>query len=237
MKSNYIISSYLTTGIDQQRGAFLRTNLDNYIWEWYSSLIYLGLNGVVLHDRLSTDFIARFPGVKFYRVPPVRNYQIYDYRWVIYLNFLKTHPLDNCFFTDISDVRVIKDPFIQPEYSSENLYCGDETGSLGENEWMQRSVYCPQLMKQRYFEEIILSDLPVLNAGIVGGGYDIMLKFVTNMAHIVEGLKDREDDGSCDMALFNYVMHGCFIPIHGEPVNSIFRAEETDRTDVWFKHK
>lgn len=233
---NYIISSYLVTAIDPQRNAFLQPNEGDYIQDWYDSIVGLGLNGVILHDWLQPAFIAKFPRVKFYRVPPIRDYYIYDYRWVIYLNFLKTHKFDSCFFTDVSDVKVIMDPFIQPEFKNENLYCGDEPGEIGVNIWMQNSLRNPDLMKQRYFEEIIASDLPTFNAGVVGGGYDIMLKFVTNMACLVEGLKDRVQDGSCDMSLFNYVMHGCFTPIHGEPVNSVFRAEE-DRNDVWFKHK
>lgn len=233
---NYIISSYLVTAIDTQHNAYLQPNSEDYIKEWYDSLVASGLNGVILHDYLQPSFIAKFPAVKFYRVPPVRDYNIFDYRWIIYLNFLKTHKFDNCFFTDISDVKVIKAPFTQPEFNSETLYCGDEPGMIGESTWMQNALANPDLMKQKYFYEIITSDLPLFNAGVLGGGYDIVLKFVTNMAGLVEQLKDRPIDGTSDMSLFNYVMHGCFIPVHGTPVNSIFKAEE-ERNDVWFKHK
>lgn len=239
---NCIISSYLTTGLDPQRGTKKDPNDPAYIQDWYDSIEmntpprWRSIVSYLLHDGLSEEFKSKFPHLNFIQVPPCGEYQLYDYRWVIYRQFLKTHPeIENVFFTDVSDVKVVQNPFVQKEYSSKNLYCGDETGMMYQNEWLKNSLQNEQLCQLHGFKEMINSDLPLLNCGIFGGGRFAVLEFLSMLIHMIDRVKYRQIDTTVDMPLFNYV--ACeFNIIHGAPVNSIFKGYES-RNDVWFIHK
>ena len=41
------------------------------------------------------------------------------------------------------------------------------------------------------------------------------------------------------MCVFNHVLYTYYenIIIHGQPVNTVFRAEDIDNETAWFKHK
>lgn len=231
---NCIISTYLTTAFDLQRGVRKKNNDEEYIQKWYESVVNLGLNGVILHDSLHPYFIEKFPGVRFVQVPFVGDYQLYDYRWVLYRNYLRTHPLiENVFFTDVSDVQVVLNPFVQKLYDSDYLYCGDEPGTIGENGWIKHSL--DKLISLPGYWELIHSNRPMLNCGIFGGGRDIVMQFLSKLILLIEQMKYRKIDATVDMPLYNYVAQD-FDIIHGHPVNSLFKGYE-NRNDCWFIHK
>lgn len=232
--NNYIVSTYLTSAIDAQRGVAKEANDTEYIKNWVDSIVRLGLKPVVLHDGLSARFRAKFPDVYFRKVGKVPScIQLYDYRWVLYLEFMMNEPCDNVFFTDISDVVVKRDPFYEMEEGF--LYCGDEPTTIRGCEWIQKSEKCPVLSKLDGFEDLLRSDEQLLNAGILGGSHRIVFSFLLDMVLAIEKLRHRPIDGTVDMPIFNYVIHR-FNPVHGYPVNSVFKKYE-DRNDVWFIHK
>lgn len=232
---NCIVASYLTTAFDPQRSTRKGLNDPEYIRAWYDSVVNLGLNGVILHDGLYRWFTDEFPKVRFIEVPPCGEYQLYDYRWIICRQFLKVRDIENVFFTDVSDVQVIKNPFTQKEYRSKNLYCGDESGTMNQNEWLELSLQSEKLCTLPGFKEMINSDRPMLNCGIFGGGKFIVMQFLSKLIPLIEQMKHRRVDQTVDMPLFNYAAHG-FDFIHGPPVNSIFKGYE-NRNDAWFIHK
>jgi len=230
-----IVSTYLTTSIDPQRGEVKKKDDPEYILEWYDSIVNLGLNGVLIHDGLSKSFVKCFPKIEFRKVRPVpEKMQLYDYRWVLYFEFMLNIACDAVFFTDVSDVQVKRNPFY--EFDEGKLYCGDEREMIKDSLWMRESLKNEWYLSLKGFENMINSDLPLLNAGILGGSRDIVFKFLMTFVRYIEIFHRRPVDKTVDMPLFNYVMYRYFNPVHGYPVNSLFKAYEK-RNDVWFIHK
>ena len=232
--SNFIVSTYLTTAIDPQRGEVKLANEETYIKEWYDSLVHLNLNGVLLHDGLSNEFMAHFPRIRFVQVDPVpQGMQLYDSRWILYYEFLLNNDCEAVFFTDVSDVKVRRNPFY--EMSENTLYCGDEPTSIRGCEWIQQSKI--SLSPLPDYEKFLRSKTTLLNCGIFGGTASIVEAFLDVMNRYIEALMLRPIDGTVDMPIFNYIIWKYKIPIiHGEPVNSVFKWYQ-DRNDVWFIHK
>ena len=237
-QTDIIISTYLVTAIDEQRGISKKVDDLKYINTWVDSILTCGCSGVILHDGLSAEYIKQFPFIKFVSVPPVpKGTRLYDYRWFIIQDYLQKNPkIKNVFHTDISDCTVINNPFLQPEYKKGILYCGDEPSSIAENTWMQRMFRNPSLKKLPELTSLFTSYNRILNPGILGGDRDTVLSFLKAFTNKLTELKDRTYSGMADMDVFNYVMFCGFTPQFGPPVNTIFRAYE-DRKDVWFKHK
>lgn len=232
---NYIVSTYLTSAVDAQRGETKTSNDESYIQKWYDSLVHLNLNGVLLHDGLSQEFQSKFPRITFKQVDPVpQGMQLYDYRWLLYYEFVLNNPCEAVFFTDVSDVKVVRDPFY--EFEEGELYCGDETEKFSECVWIRNALGNPAFANLSGFDELLSSDNVVLNCGIFGGSYAPVIQFLEYIVRLIEYLRFRPQDKTVDMPLFNYVAYRYFYPIHGFPVNSVFKAYE-ERNDVWFIHK
>jgi hypothetical protein len=233
-----IISCYFTSARDTQGREPIKQNDIDYIKTWYDSVIALDLQCVLFHDGFTQEFMDSFPKMRFMRVPPIpRGVQLYDYRWPIYHTYLHRHDdIENVFFTDASDVKVVKNPFTQPEYDKNTLYCGDEPERLNESKFMQVSLKDAELQKLDGFKDIITSDAVIYNAGVIGGSRLKVLEFTEKMSALMGVIENRVIDGTVDMPSFNYILHRYFKPVHGFPVNSVFKAYE-DRNDVWFIHK
>jgi len=162
--------------------------------------------------------------------------QLYDYRWFLYKQLLSFSLIDNVFFTDISDVEVISNPF--PHLRSDMLYCGDERGTLSQCGWLNPARKNPVLIEGLdEFRDIMNSDKPLLNAGILGGNSIVVLDFLSTFCNIISAVAARPVEHTADMAIFNYAIYYYnFDVIHGHPVNSVFRGG-LNETDVWFRHK
>jgi len=235
---NSIISYYFTSAKDPQGREPIKQNDTNYIKTWYNSVIALGLQCVLFHDGFTQEFMDEFPKMRFMRVPPVpRDVQLHDWHWVISHTYLHRHDdIENVFFTDCPDVKVVKNPFIQPEYDKNTLYCGDEPEKICESKFMNACLANTVMNKLDGFVDIFTSDRPLYNGGVLGGSREKVLEFTEKISALAEQVKTRPIDGTGDMALYNYILHKYFNPVHGFPVNSVFKGYE-DRNDVWFIHK
>ncbi len=235
---NYIISYYFTTSTDPQGRPPVKKSDPEYIMNWYKSVVRHGLKCVLFHDGLSEEFVSFFWGIRFIQVPPVpEKMQLHDYHWTVSHNYLLRHDeIENVFFTDCPDCEVINNPFIQPGYNSEALYCGDEPELICNSRWMQCCINNPELIKLDGFTDVFHSNRPLYNGGVLGGSRGKVLYFTAKISELVEMVKFRPNDWTGDMALYNYILHRYFNPVHGFPVNSVFKGYE-DRSDVWFKHK
>lgn len=231
---NFIVSTYLTSHIDEQRGVKKEKDDPKYIEKWAESIRYLGLKGVVLHDGLSDEFTSCYPYIIFKKVDEIpEKMQLYDYRWLLYYMFVLNNDCGAVFFTDISDVIVRRNPFF--EMDEDKLYCGDEPTSISNCEWIQQSK--TSLSQLPDYEKFLRSKNTLLNCGIFGGTASIVEAFLDVMNRYIEALMRRPIDGTVDMPIFNYIIWKYKIPIiHGEPVNSVFKWYQ-DRNDVWFIHK
>ena len=237
---NYIIASYLTTAIDNQRDIYTEKDNVKYIEEWYNTLIFNKLNGIIFFDDLSDEFIKGFPGVKFNKVDSIPfAMQLHDYRWFTYLSYLKNNQeIKNVFFTDIADVKIIKDPFTQPEFNDCTLYIGDEINKM--DSWIVRCVSEAFEIIDDYHEIINKHwEESLLNCGILGGSRGIVMRYLELFKEYTLKILDRPTfDKTVDMPIFNYVVWKYFYPniLHGLPVNSRFCSHE-NIDNVWFIHK
>ena len=238
---NYIVSCLFTTCIDPLRG--IKWNFDSRIMDnWYNSGLEIcksnDIKLIVFHDGLTPEFISKYNPeyITFIQVPECGAHSPHDYRWFIYENFTQNNEFDKVFFTDISDVLIKSNPFL--ELDPEVLYMGNEQHHTWNNDWaLPRNEYYKTKLKD--FTQIFESNNsgPFLNAGVLGGYRDIVLKF---LKHIVEYSSITLDKpyATTDMIIFNYIIHKYFNNIkHGQPVNSVFNKNEFNREDVWFVHK
>jgi len=228
-KKNVILTSYFTSVSDPMRS--------NQVWEADKGKLRALLdscadeNVVVLNDCFANDSV-------FQRVPVYIN--PYFQRWVSYYQYLRENKsvIDYVFCVDASDVELLRSPWNYMEKGF--LYTGDEPQILG-CEWMLK--HHPHAKIQEFM--IDHKDLPLLNAGILGGDIETILKFIGKLlSFYFQAVNDkhfhsnRPDCGLGDMGVFNYIARTEFSDVlrHGDMVNTEFKKDERNGFS-WFKHK
>jgi hypothetical protein len=242
-QNNLILATYLAGIYDVNRNEILQEDDISIIEAWASSIVGLGLQGVVFHNSLSENSIAKYKGnINFVKVQFNEMYNTNIFRYFLYSDFLKANKVDNVFFTDITDVVVLKNPFTQPIFinNTNHIFCGDEPKLLG-NEWMiDHSAHLrSKIMDYALYEEKF-KEATLLNCGVVGGNIKIMQPFLEKLCNIHESFNaDNNTAYTGDMGAFNYLARTQYNEhiIHGAPVNTIFKMYETVRMDCWFRHK
>ena len=240
---NYIVSCLFTTCIDPLRG--IKWDLHPQIMDnWYNSGVKLcqsnnNIKLVIFHDGLTDNFISKYNPeyTIFIKTAECENYSPHDFRWFVYENFTQNNEFDNVFFTDISDVLIKNNPFLELDHNM--LYMVDEEGKIWDNEWTapRHSYYQSRLSD---YEDVFKTNdnNQFLNAGILGGCRDIVLLFLEKMVEYSKLTMDNKHGQITDMLLFNYINYKYFPKRkHGFPINSIFQKNEIHREDVWFIHK
>ena len=240
---NYIIASYYTSGIDPQRGTAWQSNLEA-ITEWIKSGISLcekssDIRLLLTHDNLTQEMVEAIenPYLDIIKVEPCGTYSPNEYRWIIYKNLVENNleSFDRIFFTDVSDVIIKNNPFTDMKEGV--LYIGDEKENWGTG-WIQSRSHHHMQYVEGYaalFEKEKNSVL--LNCGLVGGTVNTILKYLTKVEEI-EALTANKSKDTTDMITSNYVAKAFFEEVvHGAPVNSVFKAYQNSREDVWFIHK
>jgi hypothetical protein len=163
---------------------------------------------------------------------------------MIYREFLKLHAakITGLFVTDVSDVVMINNPFIDPLFkeNSQALFCGDEPEIL-QNEWMiDHATHLRNGITDYAAYESTFKQAVLLNCGVIGGCSLIMQSFIEQLAAIHEQYNLNNTSAyTGDMGAFNYLARTRFnnILVHGYPVNTVFKAYEIGRQDCWFRHK
>src|SRR5690606_40260534 len=96
----------------------------------------------------------------------------------LYYRWLRAHPeVGRVWFTDGTDVEMLRDPF--PEMEPGKLYVGSEPKTL-RDEWMVR--HHPDRTLQKFMRDN--ANLPLLNAGLLGGDRDLVLRFCQRMGKL-----------------------------------------------------
>ena len=218
-----------------------------YLRDWYASVRALGLPAVVFHDELSPAFVARLttPRIRFRRVAP-SPWTPNDARFFVYHAFLQKHRCDRVFLTDISDVRVARDPFVGVRRFRAPLFIGAEVypapigHTIGRHHWLMRRIARARGPRSSEVPDFFAArgyELPTLNAGVIGGAGKAVRYFLAHFTRVRRAIGRPERN--LNMPIVNYVFHrylaGRFRA--GAPVTSVFKSYEQDRTDVWFIHK
>jgi hypothetical protein len=240
---NYIVSSLFTTCVDPLRNIKWSPS-SNIMDRWYYSgekicKQFDNIQLLVFYDKLDDSILNKFNTnyITFIQVEDCNGYSPHDYRWIIYQNFLENNidNTQNIFFTDISDVLIKQNPFLNLE--KEILYIGDENQTWG-NEWadVRKNYFLENLPSFKEIHDQYKSHT-FLNAGILGGESKIVLEFLNKIVYYT-GITLNKPYDTSDMIIFNYILYKYFPnKKHGFPINSNFWKNEVDREDVWFIHK
>lgn len=235
------------TGIyDVNRNNVLPDDDFSIVKAWADSIIDLKLNGIIFHNNFSEETCLKYQNehISFVKIEYDSRFNPNIYRYLVYDEYLQNHhdTIDNLFLTDISDVVVVQNPFLQPLYlqNTNAIFCGDEPKTLN-NEWMKAHSEHLRSKIENYAQyEEDFGNETLLNCGIVGGNITVMREFISKLANIHRLYNhDNQTAYTGDMGAFNYLIRTAFNDrfLHGTPINTVFKAYQDLRTDCWFRHK
>ena len=244
--SNKIILGCHISGVyDVNRNQILSNDDFSIIELWANSISKLGLQSIIFHNNFSEKTILKYQSkhLIFIKITHDICFNPNVFRYYIYSQFLEKYykKIDSLFVTDVSDVLVLKNPFIQPFFlnNPDFLFCGDEKSNW-DNEWMYHHGTFLRSRISDYFEvENQFKSNPLLNCGIVGGNIQIIKSLIDSIWHIHEiNNSNNNSFYTGDMGVFNYVIRKNFnnLILHGPPINTEFKSYFDDGVS-WFQHK
>ena len=246
ISKSYILACQISGVYDVNRNEILPADDFALIQNWYYSIINLKLNGIIFHNNFSTETCQNYENeyIKFIKIDFENKFNPNVFRYHIYSEFLKNNTLDieNLFFTDISDVVVLKNPFEQKLFraNQNHIFCGDEPEILANN-WM--IDHCEHLRNKiqdfKRFENQYKNQT-LLNCGVFGGNIKIIKPFVEQLWQIhQENNFDNYTKFTGDMGAFNYLIRSKYnnFLLHGAPINTVFKAYDIHNEQCWFSHK
>ncbi len=202
--SSIILTSFFTYANDPQRYHRIGKTFA-YMKNFYTSVKYNNLNVMIFHDGLSLEFTDKYSTetIKFQKVVPDMDYSTNDFRYITYLEFLKRSKYEYVFFSDISDVIFLNNPFDHMnKYSQNDLFVAHDIGQFNYKSWQVSKCYGNSASKWETKDVMY-------NAGAWGGktsSVECILK-CTRSEFI--RLKHR---GNCNMPVLNWCLHhhrGC----------------------------
>ena len=240
---NVIMTTYFCKKKDPQRKKFAPCNDFKYIKPWYNSINKLGLNGIIFHDGLSSNFINKYQTdkIKFEYVNSQNfKYSMNDQRYFIYLDYIKKNSeIQNVFMTDGNDVTVVNSPFNK----FKKICVGQDADDKGEQIYTNNDYIKRQLEIFNNHEWAYSIDdsenKKFYSAGILGGNRQQMLYFLNKMIVIFNKMNEEQKKKNLNMVVFNYVIH-YYLNENVEsdsPLCSRFKKYENHRKDVCFIHK
>lgn len=228
---NVVLTSYFTHTTDSQRNKTWQPDI-TAILPLTESVKKHGWRTILFHNCFSKETISQYasPSLLFIEVEKSADRNPYDYRWLVYLNYLKKNRHDAVFCTDATDVLMLRAPHPLPE----KIYIGDEYDNQFNNEWLRKTVQ-PHLKICDY--QSVVNDnahCTLLNAGIVGAQYAKLVEFLV----CVQQFMKPEPVHLTDMGVINYVARTAFASdlVNGTIVNTRFKYNEKNKIS-WFKHK
>ena len=240
------MACHITSVYDVNRNTTLED--DNYalVQAWAESITERNLQGIIFHNNFSQDTCEKYTNdsISFVKIAYDPRYNPNVYRYFVYKAFLQNylHLFQHIFITDVSDVTVVKNPFVDT-YFLENptsIFCGDEPKKLNDS-WMQaHSTHLRENISDFATYETQFEHETLLNCGIIGGNAPLLFQFIEQLCVIHQFANiDNKTAYTGDMGAFNYIARTQFNNqlIHGAPVNTLFKGYENDREDCWFRHK
>lgn len=241
-----IMVCHLTGIYDVNRSNTLVDDDYSLVKDWAGSVTALRLCGIIFHNNFSAATCSKYESeyIKFVRVDYDTAYNPNVYRYFVYRSFLQhcAPAPGGIFITDVSDVVVVKDPFTQPAFinNPSTVFCGDEPKRL-DNEWMKdHATHLRNGISGYAAYEETFAAATLLNCGIIGGQALLMQELIEQLCHIHEQYnRNNQTAYTGDMGAFNFLVRTRFNDrlVHGDPVNTVFKAYQQERTDCWFRHK
>jgi len=219
-----ILSNYFTTKKDPQRKIYWNPDNEKIIMPWIETLTNLGLNGIIFHDSLSSDFIEKFKdyNVSFVYYKLKTYLSVNDERFLCWYEFLKDNPqYDKVFTTDLFDVKFNKNPFdlICDDY---DIYADALKGrTVTDNERWRKPM-------KIIYGQLHCENKPLVNAGVVGATRNNMLKLLSAMVNDFETYNTPEK---------SKLFHEGDIPVMNKHLWSLFKEERLMLSNVTSEFK
>lgn len=224
-RRNVILSTYLTSGVDVQRGKKMPRD-GSMLAPLVNSVRAHGADMVLLHDIGD----ACPSGVE--SVPVEAPLTAYTQRWISQWQWLRDHPeVDRVWMVDATDTELLRDPWAH--LREDALYCGWEPTVLG-CDWI-RTHTPPNLLA--WVDEN--RDRMLLNTGVVGGDRRTVMSLCRGMID-AWALSPREDPLQ-EMCFYNYVVYSAADAgnqiVTGPAVTTLFKANEKQHPTAIWRHK
>jgi hypothetical protein len=245
-QSTLILACHFTGIFDVNRQSVLMDDDFSLVQNWVDSILNLDLTAVLFHNNFSENTCAQHahPNLHFIRVEFPNTFNPNVFRYFVYQEFIELHlaQVSAFFVTDVGDVTVCLNPFVQPLFlnNPNALFCGDEPKTL-QNDWMyEHGTHFRAQMPDYAAFEAEFANAPLLNCGVFGGITLVMRAFLAGLCAVHARFNDDNRTAfTGDMGAFNYCVrrHWNDRVLHGAPVNTVFKGYEVDRRDCWFRHK
>jgi len=226
--SDVIFTTYFTSKRNPQANNFAPSNNISYIYTWYASIVTLGLNGVIIHDGLSDEFIKNYSrdNIVFYYYNP-KKYSLNDERYFALNEILTDNKFNKVLLTDGSDLIIKKNPF--EFFTDENLlYFGtdiDAAPSIKDNAWCLNKLQSLLSTKPNLVQiEMSFLDFNYINAGVYGGSYNLVREFNLLLVNFMLELNSSSNN---NMMAINYLLWKAKLDFFkGPPLTSPFKQYE-----------
>lgn len=211
MMADIILSIYYTKYVDPQRNIHQKNDNFAYIKNFYQSIIQHNMKAVIFHDGLSVDFIQKYQNdhVQF-RLIPDKNYgltSMNDIRFMIYLDYLLEHPtLEKVIISDAADVEFMTNVFDQ--INEDKLYVCYDRDRDYRHYYIENRIKLTYLSAENPFEQFL--DHKILQAGLFGGSYQMVVKCLKHMKDEFDHLVDK--NYNTNYIVFNHVAYANMSP-------------------------
>lgn len=254
-----VLTVYITSKKDPQRGIIQDSNSYDYIKPWYSTMKEKGLHGIIFHDNLSKEFIEKHETDKIFFIrSKIGQYSINDERYILYYKFLKQFPhYKFVLTTDVSDVFINKDPFPLLKENPNKIFVGTNFVGNGPKiktpAWYDRREWkikrFNKALKDCGYDQVgyFRNEYQIYNAGLIGGNRDDLFVFIGKIVLLIFITDNSKNN---NMLLLNYVIVKdhidgysektfCTDTIHtGSPFNSVYkRGEKLGESKCCLIHK
>jgi len=218
-----ILTAYFNTVKDPQRKVFWKGNDFNIIKALYESVKELSEDMIIFHDHLSDKFMSEHSTekIRFEYYKPLGD--VLNARLMCYREHLIDNSYDKILCLDI-DTELLKAPF--ELFVKDAILIGSENAIIGE------SGYIGKFYKRAY-GEVKYPEKRLLNCGILGGYYDLLLELLDDYYLELKIVKGKR---CIDMAVMNTIIYRKYNFITGYPIHTKFSKNEKD-TDCFIKHK
>lgn len=225
-----IFTTYYTGKPNPQKTAIEAVpNSFELIQPWYDSIVRLGLHGIIFHDGLTDAFVEEnsCENIEFKFVNYISGRGLNDERYYVYLReLIQKKGIEWVLTTDLFDVEFLKDPF---EYITNKnvIYVGSET--LKSAHIVDGEIWPVIKNKARQAYGKVPSWWSgavkhLLNAGILGGHRDIILRLFNLMIEDFDKI-----DASLNTNMFvlaKCILENKIIFSTGYPLHSLYKKYE-----------
>eukprot|EP01138_Halocafeteria_seosinensis_P012608 gb/GECG01012882.1/.p1 GENE.gb/GECG01012882.1/~~gb/GECG01012882.1/.p1 ORF type:complete len:689 (+),score=63.16 gb/GECG01012882.1/:1-2067(+) len=256
-----IITTYLVQLPDPQRKgkSYSSGGMPKLISNYYHSAASLGLQVYVIHDGLNMTFQQQFETPKFRFVhldelyknafqSEIEEFSKFqsnnDRRYFFFYKMLKYEMQEKpraklptfVLVTDLFDVHFRMNPWEYFDRYPENfLFMGQDRSLIGKGSWfIKRMQNCFFTTEQ--ICELAVPRKPMLNPGILGGTFNVMLYYFHLMK---KALQQSNPNWNCNLPVTNYVAYKYFSDrlFYGPPLHSKFMSYGKVNGDAYIIHK